>query len=294
MITLDTFWLLCLSSLCQFVKLILMIRLRNKRFFYSLSVILVMGIAVYLLRNYRYSMAAIQIETEPEARVMINGQEVGKTPLDIERKAGSVRIQLIPEDTALLPYETTLSLTPQVKTIVRHKFSVNLLSQSTDQISFTRETPEIASLTIVTKPINSNILVDGKTQQPAPQKIVVAEGTHQIHLSSPDYEDKDITVQAVKGYNLTLYSELSFITDTAVTTPSNLGHFVLIAAPAGGIPFYKDGSFSSTEIGKLKNKDIVEGIARDEQNQFLKIITQDGKQGWVQQRYASPSASPTP
>ncbi len=266
--------------------------LRKRRLIFSLGAVLIIISAVYLLKSYRYSGAAIQIETEPEARVLINGNEVGKTPLDIEHDARTVQIELIPIEKGLLPYETTLSLTPQVKTIVRHKFSVNVLGQSTDQISFTRENPEIASLTIVTKPADTQILVDGKTQLPAPQKVIVTEGTHQVHLSSPDYDDKDITVQAVKGYNLTLYSELPFLTEAQnPVSPSNLGHFVLLPAPNGLIPFLRDASFSSMEIGKLKSKDVVEGIARDEQNQFLKVITQDGKEGWILQRYASPSGT---
>src|SRR3989344_1965500 len=67
--------------------------------------------------------AALQIATTPKATVFIDGKHVGQTPYESnELKAGEVSIKLVPEGQAGESWETKVTLTPKVITIINPHF----------------------------------------------------------------------------------------------------------------------------------------------------------------------------
>ena len=83
--------------------------------------VLILGVSFFVIGYLKPKSAGLLIETNPEAIVFINGEQVGRTKYDETMKPGEVTIKLVPDsfDKPLAPYETKLNLVSGIKTILR-------------------------------------------------------------------------------------------------------------------------------------------------------------------------------
>lgn len=227
------------------------------------------------------SKAALQVLTEPKGAVYIDGEHVGDTPLLLEElSAREVEIVIKPNDSTLPPFQTRLSLTPQVKTIVRHNFSNSVASSLTEIISFEKEAKNKAWVTIVTKPAQAVISVDTQTLASAPIRREMSPVVHTIGFSLPEYVPHEVTIQPILGYNLTLYVELARQQTPQAPAPSpteTLGEYKSKAVVA----VYREPSFGSYTIGQIKPNQIVQVLTENENHEWLKIVVDTSITGWV-------------
>jgi hypothetical protein len=271
---------------------------RTKRtlLFVSLPAVIIAGILIYVIGIYSGLRAAVEVTTSDTAKVYVNGVYKGMTPLTIEDVTpGKQSLKLIPNNTDLLPYETPLSLAPQVKTIVRHKFSNKSYLSSTEIISFEKTVKSEASVTIVTKPADSTISFDGNIQKSSPLTINSNIGLHTVLIKDTNFETKSIDIETQPGYDLTLYIELaatSTLPSVVLPEQKNDNYVVIKNAPNKKAPVYESPNIYSEQLGQIASGKIVEVLDRDEKNQWIKIFSLDTTSGWVQQKYSSPSAQP--
>lgn len=271
---------------------------RHKRtlLFVSLPIITIAGILIYVIGVYSGLRAAIEVTTSDTAKVYLNGVYKGMTPVTIEDATpGKQFLKLIPGNTDLLPYETPLSLAPQVKTIVRHKFSNKSYLSSTEIISFEKTVKSEASVTIVTKPADSTISFDGNIQKNSPLTINSTLGVHTVLIKDTNFETKSIDIETQPRYDLTLYVELastSSLPSVVLPEQKNDTYVVIKNAPSRKAPVYESPNIYSQQLGQIASGKIVEVLDRDEKNQWIKIFSLDTTSGWIQQKYSSPSAQP--
>ncbi len=276
---------------------ITMLRLKRRPLLLTtIVIVLVVVLSIYVIGVYSGVKAAIEITTSDTAKVYVDGVIQGTTPVTVTNTNVGVHIlKLVPENSQLLPYETPLSLAPQVKTIVRHKFSSKSYLSSTEIISFQKQVKSEATITVVTKPADSEILFDGNLAKSSPAKFVSPSGPHFVVIKRADFDVKSIDVESLPGYDLTVYVELA-----ATSLPQELSQkeslpatFVVVKnAPNRKATVYESPNIYSQEVGHIASGKVIEVLDRDEKNLWIKVFSQDTPAGWIQQKYSSPSAQP--
>lgn len=114
----------------------------------------------------------------PGARVTVDGETVGRTPLrDLPLEEGDH--QLLLEEARYLPLEQALQITGR-----------NIQQQLQLQLS-----PAWAVVTLDSLPRGASILVDGEPLGQTPAKVEVLQGEHQLVLQLPGYADWQQTLQ---------------------------------------------------------------------------------------------------
>ena len=73
----------------------------------------------------------------------------------------TARIKITPNSSSsgYLPYETSLSLTPHTKIVVRRKFNVNPKLSTTQILSFKKNATNEAPITIVSNPAEAHVFI---------------------------------------------------------------------------------------------------------------------------------------
>lgn len=251
------------------------------------------AILIYVIGFSSGFRAGVTVTTSVKAKVYLNGVYKGMTPYEAtDLETTTQTLTLVAEDSQLLPYEVALPLTPQVKTIVRHKFSQKTYLTSTEIISFQKKVNSEASITVVTKPADSEVSLDGNSPKKLPVRFVTTPGVHTIAIKRDDFEVKNVDIQAQSGYDLTVYVELSALSSPSpVSVRSEETSFAVIKkAPGSKVQVYESPNLYAKEVGQIASGKQVEVLDRDEKNLFIKIYSQEIS-GWIQEKYSSPSAS---
>lgn len=264
--------------------------------------------------------AGIKIISTPAATVVIDGKQVGQTPLEkVDLKAKTYKLQLIPQSGQ--PWETTLTLHENLMAVTERIFG------PTDQESegYIMELEKIADksqsqLSVVTIPDPATVRVNGQPKGFAPITIMVADGNHEITISSAGYNEKKIMLSVPKGHRLLLTVQLSksrLVQPEEAATESAAPEEILsptptsakTKAPASPTPTKKPAAIErpyveilETPTGWLRvrsepntstGKEIIK-LNPGETYKFIeandtgwyKIVLADDQEGWISGKYA--------
>jgi hypothetical protein len=174
--------------------------------------------------------AALRVVSIPEkARVYVDDQYQGETPLDVTVEPGEHRIRA-----ELAGYE------PLARDVT--------LEQAQNTVEEFRLEANSGALEIVTDPPGVTIEVDGEPvgdTLPAPdarteslplEVALLASGTHRIRLSKEGYVPRDLNITVQKDETLQLRQRLErhFVPDCEVRTPSGVERGILVDVAPGG------------------------------------------------------------
>jgi len=162
--------------------------------------------------NFLGRRSGIQITSNPQAEVTINGQSYGKTPYYTESiKPGDYTIKLVPIDAQLQPWETKTSLSSGYITIVDRQFGKTQDQSSHYTLSFEKLSDKSATeVNVISNPSNVSIAVDknpsGFSSRPLDN---VEPGDHTFDFTSPGYQDKRVQARVFVGQRLIINLTLS-------------------------------------------------------------------------------------
>lgn len=260
--------------------------------------------------------AGLEIATTPAATVFLNGENKGETPFsDKALKPGVYTLKLVPSDTTLAPYETTLTLTSRASTII----SRTLTASQIDATGYTLELQEEASgetyLSVISDPDTVNVTIDGKPSGFTPlSKLATTPGAHSLVVTSPGFVEQQLSVNTVKGYNLIVNFKLASTTITLTPTPpatpaatlagasptpnpsptlatSSAGtiakpYVVIEETGTGWLRVRKDASGTSEEIGKADTGEKLKYLNESTDLGWHKVEF-EGSIGWVSGKYVT-------
>lgn len=247
------------------------------------TAVILVGTAFLLINYFKPKLAGIYVSTSPSSSVYINGGFLGKTPFQNTLEAGLVTIRLVPDtsDKNLLPFETKLTFTPGIQTVVRREFGKSEDESSGDIISFEKDLEGNTGLIVISTPDNAQVSVDGVSRGFAPYKTSsISPAEHQITVRAAGFTDRILTVSTKKGFRLVLFAKLAKVQEESLATPTPAPapqYFVVIlSTPTGYLRVRTQPGTSGEEIGQVNPG-----------NKFLYLET-DSKTGWFEIQFEEP------
>lgn len=299
-----------LSSRMAFAKLLdVMKKLRIGIILIVLGIIIV-GVALFLLGFLKPESAGLLVESVPAATVFIDGEQVGRTTYEATRKPGEIVIKLIPQslDEVLVPFETKVTLTSGIKTVIKREFGDSEETSSGEILSFEKIGGDSSGLAIVSLPNAAQISIDGATRGFAPYKTSsITPGEHKIVVSAPGYSERALSIKTVEGFKLTVVVKLApngeeiLEEEEEIEEPKQV-EVEILSTSTGFLRVRSEPSILGEEVGRVEPGEFYPYLDEDEDTGWLKIEYEEGKEGWVSGQYAKkveeneeePSPSPSP
>ena len=288
-----------------FVYLRSHLSMRRKWILIAGIILTVLAIAGYIFRSrFGSSQAGILIQSNPQAAVYIDGEEVGMTPYQVQRKAGELELRLVPEspDIPLSPYETKLTLTEGIETVVRRDFGPTDEESAGEVLSYEKTDGKTASIAVVSAPDASQISLDGEVRGFTPLQLdPVGAGEHQVSVIQAGFLQREIGVRAQGGYKLTVIAKLAKDPQAAAEKAAEASRAAevveekeeektatkieILETPVGFLRVRASASTGSAEVGRVNPGDEFVLIEESDDGDWHKIEYAKGKEGWVSSEY---------
>lgn len=260
--------------------------------FLIVSVILLI---LFLIGYFKPKGAGIFIDTVPISDVYINDSLVGSTPYETIRDPGEVNVKLVPQDTALISFETKVNLVSSIRTVIKREFAETEEKSSGEIASFEKVGGKEASVSIVSIPDASQISIDGQIRGFAPYKInSIKPGEHSLIISASGFLERSLTINAYQGYKLTVVAKLA-TGGEIVPTPTpvsenqnnlNTRKVEILETPNNFLRVREDPSTDSKEIARVVSGSFYSLIEEDSENGWFLIEYEKDKRGWVSNEYS--------
>lgn len=157
------------------------------------------------IRNTKTELSGIQITTNNDANVEINGVSIARAPYyDENLNPGSLEVG-VTEIKSGQTWKDQVNLVAGTLTTVHRDFAGNESSSSGYILSFEKlEASSGARIKFVSVPENATVSLDGKPQGFTPLEMKVDEAPHIYTFTHTGYEDKIIHAVAKNGYLLNM------------------------------------------------------------------------------------------
>lgn len=278
--------------------------MKKKRLFSFIAIILIF-IGFFLLfqlldRFLPKGKGALKVDSNVRARVLLNGQVIGNTPLckcdpADTINAGLYTLQLIPEDGSK-SYSAKVKIINGVLTAVDRTFLPG--SYASSYILYLEKIrSEKAELFISSVPDGSLVTLDGNDIGVTPKTVSdISPSEHAIELQKGGYGKKTILVRTVPGYKLIVEAVLGTVpsgsenlpgqeppvTPTPTKSPETV---TILSTPVGFLRVRSGPGVNFPEVTQVNPGDTFPFL--NEQNGWYQIQVDETRQGWVSKDYAN-------
>ena len=255
--------------------------------------------AFFLIGYFRPKTAGVIISTNPASLVFVNGEELGRTPVENKKlEPGEAIIKLIPEsfDNPLTPYETKIDLVAGVQTAIKWEFGETVEKSGGEVISYEEIDKGDTALAIISVPDAAQVTVDGQVKGFTPFKTSsITADRHTISVSFENYVERVFEVQVREGYKLTAVVDLAKgeevlqevkIEEIEEEEEEEKEIITILATSVGFLRVRGEPSTLGEEVGRVEPGETYEVLATDETTGWYKIEYEDGEEGWISNQYA--------
>lgn len=232
--------------------------------------------------------AGVRIEANQKSEVSINNKVVGETPYQDENLTeGEYLIALKRKDassSAESSWQGYVKLNGGTLSVVNRELAPNPSNASGETITLEKG----KGVTIVSTPPNAEVSIDGQVAGRTPISISsISSGEHQFLISKENYLKRSIRATLVDDFNLNLAVDLALSEADLTQIPSppitENKEVVVKQTPVGFLRVRNNPTTSSQEVARVKPGDTL--ILLEELDSWMRIKTQDGKEGYVSSSY---------
>lgn len=242
---------------------------------------------------------ALQVTSSVQAKVLLNGKEIGSTPLckcdqNDRIEEGLYTLQLIPVDSSQ-SFMTKVQVNKGVLTAVDRTFLPGSYASSYTLL-LEKNFSNNADLAVYSVPSESLVTVDGNDSGVTPLLLKnVSASEHEIELQKGGYGKKTIRLRTVPGYKLVVQAVLgtvpnssetlpgSEVSPTPTPTPVQKDTVTILSTPTGFLRVRADSNVNSAEVGRVNPGDILPLLSQ--KPGWYKIQLSD-KMGWISSDFA--------
>lgn len=267
-----------------------------KRALLSVLALLILGAVIrVIIIGQTNAKALIRVESEPEATVYVNGDRIGSTPIEYEVQPRTATIKIVPnaQSDTYLPYETSLSLTPHTKIVVRRKFNVVPKLSSTQIIGFRNNATNEAPMTIVTNPAEAHIFIDNMFVGTSPLKVVRPSGAYSVQITKEGFTAQSFSLRNEEGFDVSAAIDLASA-PLEITPQAPTAQATILNTPTGYLRAHTSPAESSPEIARLNVGRQYPLKSFNEKKDWLEIALNASESGWIAARYATVSGQINP
>jgi hypothetical protein len=264
-----------------------------------LSAVLVFSIIIFLFSQNK-SKGALQVTSNPNSKVFLDGKLIGKTPFRTNNLKdmifeGEYTIKLIPVSGNFQDFEQKITISPGVLTVVDKTFAGNSLDSASITTLTQINNRNDAQISVMTFPQNTQVFLDNNLQGQSPILLKnITKSDHELKVTKEGYKDKILMISTELGFKLEavmylgLDPNISTISaKSLVSSPTKLvdsPKVLILSTPTGFLRVRQDSSISSLEITQIKPGETY--VLLDEKTNWYKIQLTDGKAGWISSQYA--------
>lgn len=226
--------------------------------------------------------AGIKISSQPEAVVVIDGKEAGKTPFQSESLSpGEYLVKLKSSDTA---WQGDIKLTKGTITVINRELTANSASSSGEVLTLSNG----SGVVVTSSPGGSDLEIDGKYYGQTPISISdLKSGEHNFIISHDNYLKRSIRALLPEKLSLHLNVDLA-ITEADFTTSSGapvvpVSKVKVLQTPTGFLRVRDKPSLQGVEIAKVYTGDQLTII--EDLNSWIKVRLENGPEGYVSSSY---------
>jgi hypothetical protein len=262
-----------------------------------LIAVVLFGLVLFLLSSKK-EKGALQVTSDPGAKVYINGTQIGQTPLckcDLKDmlETGEYTIKLVPISGNFQPFEQKITISPKVLTVVDRNFGPTGLENgsviSLKQISDNKD----AQISVVSFPDAAQVFLDNNLEGQTPILLKnITDSDHELKLTKEGYKDKIVRIRTVLGYKLDalifmgINPEIATASATPISTASAIvsTKVLILNTPTGFLRVREEASISSKEITQVKPGESYDLL--EEKTSWYKIKIDNKTTGWISSQYA--------
>lgn len=153
--------------------------------------------------------AALQVTSEPEASVFLDGKHLGKTPFYSDQfESGVYTLKISASDAKFV---SSVQLTEGTLTVVNRQLAGNFIAQSGEVLSLK---PSATGVIVTSWPNEADLTIDGRYIGKTPQLVTgIGHGDHKVLVSKQDYTSRQFAIKTSPKYQVvtevTLASEIA-------------------------------------------------------------------------------------
>lgn len=266
-------------------------------------IFILLGVSGFLISmKLNPPQAGIQIDTTPQSTVYMDGQQVGNTPYQATKMPGEITLRLVPVATGktLAPWETKVTLTQGINTIVKRDFGDTLADSAGEILSFEKISGNLAGLAVVSTPDSSQVSLDGDVKGYTPLTVnSVSVGDHKLLVTQSGFQDREILAKTAAGYKLTVVAMLAQnplqASSSATPSPSQIQAspspsstpttVKILNTPTGFLRVRMSPSSAASEEAQVKPGSNYPYVGESKDKSWIEIEYRTGKDGWVSAQY---------
>lgn len=233
--------------------------------------------------------AGLRVESIPDAKVKVDGEEMGGTPFQKEDfEAGEYLVSVEKDKFSWQGYVKLISGT---LTVVNRELAQSKSAQSGEVITLEEGKGLPAGrqgVTILSSPDASDVEIDGKSYGKTPLYISdLVPGEHTFLLSHSNFLKRSIKAILPDGYNLMIKVDLAIseadLTSIQSEPVQSQKELIVKNTPVGFLRVRSKPSTSSEEIARVSPGDTL--ILLEETPGWKRVKLPDGKEGYVSSAY---------
>lgn len=279
----------------------------KRKILLTLSIFLV-ALGLFLLTLIIFSFknvdrGGLQISSNVESRVYLDGKEIGKTPLcKCEKEdtisTGNYEIKLEPIDKSYPIFTTRAKINGGVSTVIDRTFLPDSLASSYT-LTLEKIGPDKSELIVNSLPEGAIVTIDGSPLDATPFKSTTLKvGEHEIEIQKRAFAKKTIRVKTTASYRLIVDAQLGTENSEGIginsesqeatksaevnldQTPVEKKVQIKITSTPNGFLRVRSGSGTTfEEVARVNTGETFEVM--EEENGWYKITTADGIEGWI-------------
>lgn len=228
--------------------------------------------------------AGLKIASLPEAKVMVNGLEVGQTPYeDTNLLAGEYAVKLASDKGR---WEGKVKLMRGTLSVVNRELGASIASSSGDVLVLSSGT----GVVITSNPKEASVEVDGRIRGKTSLVLSdLASGEHTFLISRENFLKRQIRASIPAGMKLHLDVDLALVESNIepFVTPSpqdiEVPKVTVKQTPTGFLRVRSQPSLKGVEVGKVFPGEVL--VLLEELSEWSKVKLVDETEGYVSSSY---------